>query len=113
MVTFDPLGGGQDPAFDYQLERLTRLVSDMKRLREGTSVDDLAEGAPLLDRWMVGARPAQCLVGLSTGHPTLTGIGRSIATSDLWLISADGASARTLSRWYRLGDPFRPDRLDS
>jgi len=30
---------------------------------------------------------------------------KRFVTSDLWLISDDGQQARTLSRWYRLGDP--------
>lgn len=113
MVTFDPRRRVQDLAFEHQFERLSGLVSDMKQLRGGTAVDDLADDAPLLDRWVIGNRPAPCLVGQSTGHPTLPGTIRLITTSDLWLISEDGAWARTLSRWYRLGDPFSPGRLDS
>ena len=34
-----------------------------------------------------GQRPASCLVGLSSGHPTLPGNGRVIVTSDLVLMS--------------------------
>lgn len=112
MVKFNPRGAGQGLAFDYQFERLSGLVSDMDRLRKGTPVDDLARDAPLLERWVLGERPARCLMGLSTGHPLLPGTGRLITTSDLCLIADDGAWARTLSRWYRLGDPLDPADLE-
>lgn len=113
MVKFDPRKPTQSLAFEYELERLSGLVSDMRELRSGTSVEDLAGEAPVLDRWVHGERPALCLMGLSTGHPTLPGTGRLITTSDLWLFSEDGTWARTLSRWYRLGDPLGPGDLVS
>jgi len=109
MVKFNPYHASQGLVFELQFRRLAALVSDMEQIRQGASVEVLAgEAAPLLDRWVFGERPAACLMGLSTGHPVLEGTGRLITTSDLCLISEDGVWARTLSRWYRLGDPFSP-----
>jgi hypothetical protein len=106
MVMFDPHSRKQSEVFDLELERLSNLVSDMHRIREGIPVEELAgKFPPFLDNWFRSERPAPCLVGSCSGHPRLTGTGRLIVTSDLWLMSSDGKWARTLSRWYRLGDP--------
>ena len=113
MVTFDPHQVLQGLAFEHQLRRLSSLVWDMEQIRRGVPVEDLAGQAPVLDRWVFGERPASCLIGYSTGHPLLPGTGRLITTSDLCLISADGIWARTLSRWYRLGDPLGLANPDS
>lgn len=84
--------------------QLSSLASDMERIRDGMSPQELVDtDVPLLDTWSVGLRSAQCLLGQSTGHPRLIGENRPIATSDLWLMSSDFTWARTLSRWYRLG----------
>lgn len=113
MITFDPRDVARSPGFDYHYERLSRLVADMRLLRDGAAVGELALEPPLLDQWRLAVRPAPCLVGLSTGHPKLTGHDRPIHTSDLWLLSSDGAWARTLSRWYRLGEPAEGGLLPS
>ncbi|WP_269930186.1 DUF6634 family protein [Aminobacter sp. HY435] len=105
MVMFDTYKAVQDAAFDLELERLSALVADMRKIRTGMQPEHLAEQAPILDHWVIGRRLAPCLAGLSTGHPKLPGENRAIATSDLWAMSADGTWARTLSRWYRLGRP--------
>ena len=106
MVMFEPHSRKQSEVFDLELERLSNLVSDMHRIREGIPVEELAgKFPPFLDNWFRSERPAPCLVGSCSGHPRLTGTGRLIVTSDLWLMSSDGKWARTLSRWYRLGDP--------
>lgn len=99
-------GERNDSLLKAQTARVKRLASDMERILEG----DLPEGIvatepPLLGHWILGNALAPCLVGLSTGHPTLTGINRPIATSPVWLMSADMTWARTESRWYRLGRP--------
>jgi hypothetical protein len=105
--------GAADPAFDFEQARLVALLSDMAMLRAGISPENLAVDAPLLDHWLVAVRPASCLVGRSTGHPLLPGVGRAIVTSDLMLMSRDHEWARTLSRWYRLGRPASETRQDS
>jgi len=106
MVRVDPRRAVQEPMFELQLQRFSRLLSDMQAIRRQVSIESLAGNAPLLDRWTTSVRPATCLVGRSTGHPIFNGAGRLIATSDLILMSKDGEWARTLSRWYRLGEPL-------
>ena len=103
-----------DEAFTFQMARLLALAADMERIRRGVPPEAMAdEGAPLLDRWILGQRVVPCLAGLSTGHPRLVGENRLIGTSDLWLLSEDCAWARTLWRWYRLGRPAEQARLDA
>jgi len=89
-----------------EIERLLRLVNDLKAIRDssGPAPSDL-EDAPILGNWERGARPAACLFGSVCHHPTLTGMGRPIGTSDVWVLAPDQGWARTLSRWYRLGLP--------
>ena len=105
MLTFDPRGDANDPGFEQALRRLKALVADLEAVQSGRSGTVLSDAAPLLDQWDLAQRGAVCLVGRSNGHPLLPGVGRQIATSDLWLLSADRRWARTLSRWYRLGEP--------
>lgn len=104
MVMFDPRRSSQGRAFEEQFRRYRDLLEDMDWIRKQVPVAELAREAPMLDCWAFGSRPAACLLGHTTGHPLLPGTGRLVTTSDLCLISADGAWARTLSRWYRLGD---------
>lgn len=113
MVTFDARAARQGLVFQLQLARFSALVSDMEKIKEGARMDRLGADAPLLDRWVFGERPAACLMGESTGHPVFEGTGRPITTSDLILLSKDRAWARTLSRWYRLGDPLNASELNS
>ena len=110
MVTFNPDTAEHDTAFDRELARLSALVIDMEKIRSGVPPERLAQGAPILDRWVMTQRPEVCLAGLSTGHPKLMGGARPIVTSDLWLMSRDRQWARTLSRWYRLGRPADTSR---
>ena len=106
MVKFYPDEREQGECFELEIRRLSALMADMSALRGGASPEDLTDGEPpFLDGWVMAQRPIPCLVGLSSGHPRLFGTGRPIATSDLWLMSADNSWARTLSRWYRLGRP--------
>ena len=111
MPIFDPhasLHG--DPGFDRMLSRLKALVADMEMVRDGASLHSLGVEAPVLEDWALAQRRAPCLTGLSSGHPILTGEGRPIVTSELWLLSSDRKWARTLSRWYKLGRPFAGGR---
>lgn len=99
-------GRPDDSLLEAETARIKRLASDMERILEGILPEAVAtEEPPLLDRWILGNRLSPCLVGLSTGHPTLVGANRAIATSNVWLMSDDMTWARTLSRWYRLGRP--------
>lgn len=101
---------------DDDIERLERLLADLKAARDGHRAGP-AElgGAPLIDGWRVAMRDTPCLVGRVTDHPN-PDVGRGrlglSVTSDLWIIDQERAAARTLSRWYRLGDELQRERGD-
>lgn len=105
MLMFERGRAMDEPDFERALGGLKALVADMEAVRFGRTETVLPEAAPHLEQWHVAQRAAVCLVGSSSGHPLLPGVGRQIATSDLWLLSSDRRWARTLSRWYRLGEP--------
>ncbi|MBZ6077362.1 DUF6634 family protein [Microvirga puerhi] len=91
-------------AATLEIERLQRLAIDLTSIRDGCGPTeaDLAD-APFLVGWSRERRPAYCLVGHAFGHPRLTGAGQPIMTSDLWVLNEEQGWARTISRWYRLG----------
>lgn len=93
-------------AVEIEKERLERLLADLTALERNLAPtrQDLVE-APILDRYHIAMRPVPCLVGEATGHPRLTGVGREICTTELWVFCADAKWARTHSRWYRLARP--------
>lgn len=105
MLTFDPGHEVHDQGFEQVLRRLKALVADLEAVQSGRSGTVLPKAAPLLNQWDFAERAAIYLVGQSNDHPLFPGVGRQIATSDLWLLSTDRRWARTLSRWYRLGEP--------
>jgi hypothetical protein len=101
------------------IERLEKLLADLWVVGRSPFPfgrvynDKTLRNAPLLEDWRPAIRATPCLVGLVTGHPTLSGSRRRIVTSDLWLISEELGFARSLSRWYRLGTPACEFRKDS
>jgi hypothetical protein len=106
MITVTHERGPDHRLLTLEIERLLRLVTDLTAIRDssGPTPSDL-EDAPILGNWERGARPAACLLGNVCDHPILTGMGRPIVTSDVWVLAPDQGWARTLSRWYRLGLP--------
>ncbi|MEF2074887.1 DUF6634 family protein [Consotaella aegiceratis] len=88
-----------------ELNLLSRLVADLERIRNGVapSRHELAD-APLLDNWSLAMRLRPCLTGQVDGHPTIARGRRSI-TSQLHLFAPHHGYARSLSRFYRLGEP--------
>lgn len=113
VIRFTSGSPNRSEELDAELKRLCGLVSDLASIDRGVPVEDLDHAAALLDSWVQGIRPAPCLLGLATDHPTLPGQSRSIVTSDLVLMSHDGQWARTRSRWYRLGRPAGRRRDDA
>lgn len=86
------------------LDKIERLASALRAIAAGTgpTEDELAR-APLLLNWHVASRPVLALQGVVLDHPLLG--GQQITTSQLYWVSDDKKSARTLSRYYRLSDP--------
>jgi len=106
MFTLTSHRGPDYRRLSSEIDRLRRLAADLQVLREGhdPTASDL-ENAPFLGNWERGAKPAACLFGDVFDHSMLPSMGRSIVTSDLWVLAADRGWARTFSRWYRLGLP--------
>ncbi|BBE73277.1 DUF6634 family protein [Oharaeibacter diazotrophicus] len=106
MFLIDP--GKPLPAADLAAAATTlrALAADMDRLAGGTypTKTDL-DAAPILDRYQPNAILAPVLCGAVTGHPILTGTGRLITTSPVYLLDPVTGWARTYSRLYRLGRP--------
>lgn len=103
-----------DSRIEAETARVKRLADEMDRILAGALPGAVAsEEPPLLNRWILGNALMPCLAGLSTGHPTLTGVNRPIATSQVLLMSDDMTWARTRSRWYRLGRPAERAGLDA
>ncbi|SKA31679.1 DUF6634 family protein [Consotaella salsifontis] len=92
-----------------ELDLLHRLVADLERIQNGDrpTRGDLAD-APILDNWSLAMRLQPCLVGQVHGHPSIARGHRSV-TSQLHLFAPHHGYARTLSRFYRLGEPRGED----
>ena len=62
---------------------------------------------PTLEDWFPAIVPSKieelALIGTVIGHPRLCD-GRTILTSNVAVLKVDTGLARTMSRWYRLGD---------
>ncbi|MFT2215047.1 hypothetical protein ACLJYM_24780 [Rhizobium giardinii] len=91
-----------------EIRRLKKLVADLERLEAGAIDSPALMAAPFLDQWIHASRKVPCLEGVVEGHPSLPD-GRLILTSEVHahLHAEDEHFVRTLSRWYRLGDPRR------
>ena len=88
--------------------RLGPLASDLTRIAEGRDPrDEVLARAPVLTNWSYFSDPGGVrLMGLVAGHPS-AGPG-PILTSILFAIDPQLKWARTLSRFYVLGDYARP-----
>ena len=91
-------------------EKLTRLLRDLSddldSIRNGRAPDKVTlAAAPLLKNRRVIATPDGLrLTGCVDGHPLLG--SRQIVTSPVWALNTEREPwARTLSRFYTLGEP--------
>lgn len=87
------------------IEKLQALLDDLKALKAGNypSTTTLSK-APLLNDYLVIKRGIAALSGDVTGHPTISGNNEPMVSSPLFVVLNDIGAARTLSRWYRLGE---------
>ena len=92
--------------FDYEIERLQRLVADLKAIKLGAAPSaQTLNSSPVIHLYTLAARDdCLCLKGVAEGHPRLG--TRHVLTSDLWVMAPRHGWARTLSRFYRLGRPL-------
>lgn len=96
---------GPVPQLHAHIALLRSLLSDMEAIAQGQHPGrNILNDAPLLHGWTRTARPEPCLTGIVDGHP---GIGdlRPAITSGLWVLAPELGYARTLSRFYALGEP--------
>lgn len=94
---------GPRDELDKEIERISDLLSDLRRIREhGSPPGGVLAAAPLLDDWSPAARNVPCLVGRPQGHPHLSE-RKAAVTSPLCLLSLEQGFARTASRFWRLG----------
>jgi len=101
------------PELGPEVEQLRRLLKDLEQIRAGhhPGEADLSK-APTIDNWCIAERRTIALAGAVTGHPTIPD-GRSVCTSDLWIIAPSLGYARTLNRLYALGSRHHlSDRWD-
>lgn len=92
------------PEIGPEIERLRRLVADLERIHHGNHPGRRTlVTAPILENWRMAQRPEFCLTGDVRGHPDI-GAGRTAATSPLWVLAPDLRYARTLTRFYVLGE---------
>ena len=82
--------------------KIERLAVDLRAIAEGRgpTAEDL-EDAPLLLNWRGHLVPGLHLIGDVIGHPKLG--TTDIITSQLYWLDPKRGTARTLSRYYRLG----------
>ncbi|WP_457090587.1 DUF6634 family protein [Microvirga sp. P5_D2] len=105
-IRIDEHGRFDRAAVEREAERLESLARDLRALlidgppRMGDHAD-----APVIHGWDYALRQDLCLSGTVSGHPAgIGGRGRVTVTSGLWVLDRTRGFARTLSRWYRLGD---------
>jgi hypothetical protein len=106
MIRIDEHGDFDRGAVEAEAERLEALARDLRKLlSEGAPrLGDHAD-APLIDGWDYALRQDLCLTGTVSGHPArIGGPDKMTVTSGLWILDRTRGFARTLSRWYRLGD---------
>ena len=108
-ILITPAGVSKQGAED--VERLERVVADLRRIIHGEApTRGELRAAPLVDRWSLATLPVSCLTGELHDHPILA--GPRVSSSEVFAWAPELGWARTLSRFYRLGerrgseDPF-------
>ena len=87
------------------IAKIQGLLDDLKSLRAGNyPSNDTLSKAPFLNDYRVIKREIAALSGDVTGHPIISGTNEPMLSSPLFVVLTDIGAARTLSRWYRLGE---------
>lgn len=100
---------GYDP--QQLIPRLRGLCADLEVLSAGGSInlpEDLAE----IEEWTLLKRTVPCLTGLISGHPFIRN-GDFGATTEIYYLDQKLGMARSLSRWYKLGDAMSEQESQS
>ena len=93
------------PLLSFEAQRLQQLVDDLRGMAEGSSPSQgVLQAAPVADDWTFGSRPVPMIFGHVFGHPRLaTG---PVCTTEVIALDLQAGWARTLSRFYVLGQPM-------
>lgn len=91
------------PILLAEANRLDQLARDLRAIAQGTSPTpaDL-DAAPVVDHWRWSSRTMRTVIGTLKGHPRLP--DGPVHTTELWAVDLEHRWARTLSRFYVLGD---------
>lgn len=89
---------------------LDKFATSIEAIFRGATDSELNE-APLLSDWILANQGFPHFQGVARGHPLLPA-GR-VHSSIALFIAPDLSHARTLSRWYRLGDMKSPSSYGS
>ncbi|MGO7319379.1 hypothetical protein ELH42_13195 [Rhizobium ruizarguesonis] len=89
--------------------QLRKLADDIESAGER---DFLPETSAVLDEWFMGQRAVPCLLGRFDGHPKLED-GKPGFTSQVFYVDDSRKIARTLTRWYLLGDRVNVEQRKS
>lgn len=104
-MTFIIRKDGPAPQLESEIIRLRGLVRDLEDIRRGKHPDKAAlASCPRIHDWQGITRPDPCLTGIMFNHPTI-GDGRPGITTGLWVLAPTLGYARTISRFYALGQP--------
>ena len=88
---------------DSIVECARRLTADVERLAAigAPTAADLA-GAPVLDWWLPTRRQVFSMIGVVSGHPTISDRHTAL-TTEIFAFDAAAGWARSWSRFYALG----------
>lgn len=85
------------------IQKLRSLADDLDNLLSGNV---RIEPVVQITGWAVAQRAVPCLLGQMHNHPKVDKFG---FTTELYFLDQRMGLARTLSRWYQLGQPLYPD----
>ncbi|MEA1673988.1 DUF6634 family protein [Nitrospirillum sp. BR 11163] len=92
--------------------KYSRIARDLELFSQGISPSSAEiSKAPLLNSYRITRREYDILAGKSYGHPLIE--DGPIFTSQLIIFNREDGWARTLSRYYRLGEPAEPNQATS
>ncbi|MFC0386793.1 DUF6634 family protein [Muricoccus vinaceus] len=96
------------PILLAEADRLEHLARDLRAIAGGIgpTPEDL-DVAPVVDYWQWSARSMKTVIGILQGHPRLA--DGPVHTTEVWAVDLERRWARTLSRFYVLGDQHRED----
>jgi hypothetical protein len=87
------------------VRRLRDLADDLDATAER---DDIGVSSVVIYDWALAKRAVPCLIGRAKGHPTIED-GHPMFSSELYYLDEERGIARTLSRWYQLGNRLDPE----